>query len=178
MEINYQRLRGNPRIRVITMANVAQVSGKPGAYAVTVETSPRYVNARCTACGDCAKASKTRVNNPFNYGMDTVPAAYLPHPMAYPMRYVLAPEAIGTPEADTIAAACKYGAIDLNETPQRFELPVAAIIWATGWKPYDAKKLKSYGYGRVPNVITNVEMERLAAEGGPAGGRILASVRR
>ena len=93
--------------------------------------------------------------------------------MAYPMRYVVAPEAIGTPEAQTIAAACKYGAIDLDETAQTFELPVAAIIWATGWKPYDAGKLESYGYGRVPNVITNVEMERLAADGGPTAGKIL-----
>ena len=99
LEINYQRLRNNPRIRVITMASVAEVSGKPGAYKVTVETQPRYVNARCTACGDCAKAAKTRVANPFNYGLDTVPAAYLPHPMAYPMRYAVAPEVIGTPEA-------------------------------------------------------------------------------
>ena len=173
LEINYQRLRSNPRIRVITMASVAEVSGTPGAYRVKVQTQPRYVNGRCTACGDCAKASGRRVKNPFNYGMDTVPAAYLPHPMAYPMRYVVAPEVIGTPEAQAIAAACKYGAIDLDETAQTFDLPVATIIWATGWKPYDAGKLESYGYGRVPNVITNVEMERLAADGGPTGGKIL-----
>ena len=62
-------------------------------------------------------------------GLDTVPAAYLPHPMAYPMRYVVAPEVIGTPEAQAIAAACKYGAVDLEEAPQRFELPVAAIVF-------------------------------------------------
>ena len=173
LEINYQRLRGNPRIRVITMARVAEITGGPGAYKVTVQTSPRYVTARCTACGDCGKAARTRVKNPFNYHLDTVAAAYLPHAMAYPMRYVVAPEVIGTPEASVIASACKYGAIDLNDAPQSFELPVASIIWATGWKPYDAAKLESYGYGRVPNVITNVEMERLAADGGPTGGKIL-----
>ena len=173
LEINYQRLRSNPRIRVVTMASVAQVNGAPGGYKVLVTTAPRYVNARCTACGDCAKASKTRVSNAFNYGMDTLTAAYLPHPMAYPTRYVVAPDVIGTPEADAIAASCKYGAIDLNDAPQSFELPVASIIWATGWRPYDAAKLESYGYGRVPNVITNVEMERLAADGGPTGGKIL-----
>jgi quinone-modifying oxidoreductase, subunit QmoA len=173
LEINYQRLRNNPRIRVMTMTTVADVSGGPGAYKVKVQTSPRYVNARCTACGDCAKASTTHVPNSFNYGMDTVASAYLPHPMAYPMRYVVAPEIIGTPEADAIAASCKYGAVDLSDAPQSFELPVAAIVWATGWAPYDAAKLESYGYGRVPNVITNVEMERLAADGGPTGGKIL-----
>jgi quinone-modifying oxidoreductase subunit QmoA len=173
LEINYQRLRGNPKIRIFTLATVAAVVGARGRYKVTVATSPRYVNAQCTACGDCAKASQTRVANPFNYGMDTVPAAYLPHPMAYPMRYVVASEVIGTPEADAIRAACKYGAIDLEDKPKTFDLGVGAIIWCTGWKPYDASKLESYGYGRVVNVITNVEMERLAAAGGPTAGRIL-----
>lgn len=173
LEINYQRLRGNPKIRVFTMATVAAVAGSRGSYTVTVATSPRYVNARCTACGDCAKASQTRVPNPFNYGRDTVPAAFLPHPMAYPMRYVVASQVIGTPEADTIRAACKYGAIDLDETPKTFDIAVGAIIWATGWQPYDASRIESYGYGRIDNVITNVEMERLAASGGPTEGRIL-----
>ena len=61
----------------------------------------------------------------------------------------------------------------MTKSRKRSSLPVAAIVWATGWKPYDAAKLESYGYGRVPNVITNVEMERLAADGGPTGGKIL-----
>jgi quinone-modifying oxidoreductase, subunit QmoA len=173
LEINYQRLRANPKVKVLTMTKPVAVTGSRGAYKVSVETTPRYVNTRCTACGDCAKAAATQVPNAFNYGLDTVPAAHLPHPHAYPMRYIVAPQVVGTPEADAIKAACKYGAVDLDEKPLRFELTVASIIWATGWKPYDAEKLESYGYGRIPNVITNVEMERLAADGGPTKGRIL-----
>ncbi|MBI3435970.1 MAG: CoB--CoM heterodisulfide reductase iron-sulfur subunit A family protein [Proteobacteria bacterium] len=173
LEINFQRLRGNARIKVFTMATLAGLSGARGRYKASVAVSPRHVNANCTACGDCAKASQTQVPNPFNYGMDKVSAAYLPHPMAYPMRYVVAPQVIGTPEADAIRAACKYGAIDLDEQPKTFELAVGAVIWAVGWQPYDAGKIQSYGYGRVANVITNVEMERLASPGGPTQGRIV-----
>ncbi len=44
------------------------------------------------------------------------------------------------------------------------ELRVGAIVQATGWKPYDASKLGHLGYG-CKNVITNVEMEELAASG-------------
>ena len=173
LEINYQRIRNNPKIKVLTQTHPVTIGGSRGDYKVTVKTSPRYVSARCTACGDCAKAATARVENAFNYDMDSVPAAYLPHPMAYPMRYIVAPEIIGTPEAEAIKAACKYGAVDLDETPQTFDLHVAAIIWATGWRPYNAEKLDSYGYGRIANVITNVEMERLAADTGPTQGRIL-----
>lgn len=173
LEINYQRIRNNPKIKVMTLARPTEISGSRGAYKVTVETTPRYVNARCTGCGDCAKAATTQVKNQFNYGMDTVAAAYLPHPMAFPMRYIVAPEVIGTPEAEAIKAACKYGAVDLDDEPQTFDLHVAAVIWATGWRPYDAAKLESYGYGSIPNIITNVEMERLAADTGPTQGRII-----
>src|SRR5579875_1482284 len=41
---------------------------------------------------------------------------------------------------------------------------VGAIIMATGWKPYDATKLAALGYG-LPDVVTNLEMERMAAAG-------------
>lgn len=42
---------------------------------------------------------------------------------------------------------------------------VGAIVQATGWRPYDASRLGHLGYGRSPNVITNVEMEELLASG-------------
>ena len=48
----------------------------------------------------------------------------------------------------------------------------AAIIWATGWKPYDASKIQPYGYGRFINVLTSVEFERLADPHGPTGGKL------
>ena len=40
-----------------------------------------------------------------------------------------------------------------------------AIVVATGWKPYDASQLAHLGYGLSPDVITNVELERMAAAG-------------
>ncbi len=52
---------------------------------------------------------------------------------------------------------------------------VGAIIQATGWKPYDASRLGHLGYGRCPNVITNVQMEELIASGQitrPSDGRL------
>jgi quinone-modifying oxidoreductase subunit QmoB len=41
---------------------------------------------------------------------------------------------------------------------------VGSIVMATGWQPYDASKLGALGYG-LPNVITNVELEQMAARG-------------
>ncbi len=39
---------------------------------------------------------------------------------------------------------------------------VGAIVVATGWQPYDASRLPHLGYGLSPDVITNVEFEKLA----------------
>jgi len=173
LEINLRRIKGNKRVRVFTLAEVTRISGGPGDYTVDVRLSPRYVNENCTACGDCARAVEGEIADAYNYGLAKTKVAYLPHAMAYPMRYVLDPSAIGTPDAEKAKAACKYGAIDLDMKEENIQLKVGAIIWATGWKPYDAAKIQPYGYDRYANVITSVEFERLADPHGPTGGRIL-----
>jgi heterodisulfide reductase subunit A-like polyferredoxin len=41
------------------------------------------------------------------------------------------------------------------------------------WSPYDAAKIDNLGFGKYPNIITNMMMERLAAPTAPTGGKIL-----
>ncbi|MFZ2302731.1 MAG: FAD-dependent oxidoreductase [Gallionella sp.] len=173
LEINLRRLKGNRNVRVMTMAEVSGVAGQRGDYTVSLKLAPRYVNANCTACGECAKAVEAEIPNPYEYGLSKTRAAYLPHAMAYPMHYVLDPSIIGTPDAAKAQAACKYGAIDLGMQTETVELKVGAIVWATGWKPYDAAKIQPYGYDRFANVITSLEFERLADPHGPTGGKLL-----
>ncbi|MEJ5364209.1 MAG: CoB--CoM heterodisulfide reductase iron-sulfur subunit A family protein [Desulfosoma sp.] len=173
LEINFRRIKNNPLVRFFTMAEVVNIAGQPGDLDVTVKMAPRYVNEKCTACGLCAQAAETEVPNPFDYGLSTVKAAYLPHEFAFPLRYVIAPEVVGTAEAEKIRAACPYGAVDLDMQEKVFDLKVGAVIWATGWMPYDASKIAYYGAGRYKNVITNVMMERLASTNGPTKGNIV-----
>ncbi|TXT27338.1 MAG: hdrA [Gallionellaceae bacterium] len=175
LEINLRRLKGNRNVRVITMAEVTRISGTRGNYTVAAKVSPRYINENCTACGECARAVSAEIPNPYNYGLDQMKVAYLPHDMAYPLRYVLDPSAIGTEEAGKAQAACKYSAVDPGMQEEALELTVGAVIWATGWQPYDAAKIQPYGYDRFPNVITSLEFERLCDPHGPTGGRILRS---
>jgi len=173
LEINLRRLKGNRKVRVLTLAEVTKIEGRRGDYRVTLRIAPRYVNENCTACGACADAVSAEIPNPWNYGLNRMKAAYLPHAMAYPQRYVLDPSILGTPESEKARAACRYGAIDLEMNEETIRLNAAAVIWATGWKPYDAAKIQPYGYGRFANVITSVEFERLADPHGPTGGRIV-----
>jgi quinone-modifying oxidoreductase subunit QmoA len=84
LEINLRRIKQNRNIRLMTMTEVTAVSGSRGNYSVTLKVAPRFVNENCTACGKCAEAVTAEVSNPWNYGLDKMKAAYLPHNMAYP----------------------------------------------------------------------------------------------
>lgn len=173
LEINLQRLRRNRNIRVVTMAEVIAVAGQRGGYTATVRVKPRFVNANCTACGDCARAVTAEIANPFEYGLSKTRAAYLPHAMAHPQRYVLDPSIVGTAEGEKARAACRHDAIDLDDQESTIEIRAGAIVWATGWRPYDARRIQPYGYGLYRNVVTSVEFERLADHHGPTGGKLL-----
>lgn len=173
MEINLRRMKANRNLRVFTMSEVVSITGQSGDYTATVKISPRYVNENCTACGECGKAVEAEFADEHNHGLGKRKGAYLPFAMAYPQRYVIDPRVIGTADAEKAKAACKFGAVDLDMTEQTLQLKVGAVVWATGWKPYDAAKIQPYGYDRFPNVITSVEFERLADPHGPTGGKIL-----
>lgn len=173
LEINQRRMAANKNITVLTMAEVTDLQGEAGNYTATVKISPRYVNSNCTACGDCGDAVEAEFDNEHNYNMDKHKGAYLAHNMAMPKRYVIDPAMIGTPDAQKAKDACKYDAIDLDMQEETLELKAGAVIWATGWRPYDAAKIHPYGYGRISNVITSVEFERLMDPFGPTGGKLV-----
>ncbi|OGP56676.1 MAG: heterodisulfide reductase subunit A [Deltaproteobacteria bacterium RBG_13_61_14] len=173
LEINYRRLRSNPKIKIHTLAEVTRITGEPKNYTATVELKPRLVNEKCTACDACVAACPKERPNPFNYGLDQTKAIYLPHEMALPMRYVIDSEVCPGVSCGQCLSACKYQAIDLMMKPQTIELKAGAVVYATGWKPYPAEKIDNLGFGKIPNVITNVIMERLAAANGPTQGKIL-----
>jgi quinone-modifying oxidoreductase subunit QmoA len=173
LEINLKRIRINPNIRVLTLAEVESIAGSLGNYEVRIKLTPRYVNEKCTACGECAKVCEIERENDFNYGMNKTKAIYMPHLMAYPFRYVIDSRYAQDERMKKCVDACDYNAIDLQMQPRTITAKVSAIVWATGWKPYDAAKIDNLGFGKYDNVITNVMMERLAAPNGPTEGKIL-----
>ena len=173
LEINFKRIKDNRKIRTYTLTTVKSVTGGPGNYEVQLETAPRYINSNCTACGDCAEVCTDEIEDDFNFGMNKIKAAYLPHEMAFPRRYVLAKDACSNTCLDAIKAACKYNAVDLDMQPQTFTLKVSSIIWSTGWNPYDANKITNLNYNSSNAIITNMMMERMAADNGPTKGKIL-----
>lgn len=173
LEINFKRIRSNPRIKFFTLAEVEAISGEKGNYDVTIKLTPRFVTPDCTACGQCVEVCPQDRPNPFNYGLDKTKAIYLPHNFSFPMKYVVDSTVCPGASCGKCVEVCPVKAIDLGMQAKTVNLKVGAVIWATGWDPYDATKIEYYGFGRYPDVITNVQLERLAAVNGPTQGKIV-----
>jgi quinone-modifying oxidoreductase subunit QmoA len=167
MEINTRRLERNPRVRVLTRGEIKAAENGT----VTIGQAPAYVNDRCTACGKCSEVCPAKVKDPHNLGMSEVPAIRLPHPTAWPYRFTLDREAC--PDGCRACVdACEYEAIDLDAKEREETIEVGSVVVATGWHAYPLEKLPELGGGTLPNVISNVQMERLASQTGPTGGKI------
>ncbi len=172
MEINFRRIRANANIRSYTLAQLESARRHNGSYKATLRIQPRFVNAKCTACGECEKVCPVDRSNDFNFGMDKTKAIYFPHDMAMPARYVIDEATCEGSSCAKCVEVCQYDAIELDMQPETVELEADAIVMATGWDPYDAAKIDNLGFGTHADVVTNVMMERLAAGNGPTGGKI------
>lgn len=173
LEIQFKRIKNNPRITFYTLAEVEDIKGEEGNFDVTVKLNPRYVNDKCVGCDACAQACPSYKDNEFNFGMDKTKAAYLPFGQAFPFQYVIDSKHCSKDCMKACFDACKYNAVDLDMKPEKINLKVGAVVLATGWNPYDMSKLDILGSGTIKNVITNMMMERLASTDGPTNGKIV-----
>jgi len=172
-EINIRRIRQNPRITVYTLATLEAISGEAGNFKARIKVQPRYVTGEHDLDDSVLEQLTSERPDSFNLDMKKTKAVYLPHAMAYPPVHVVDREALSDADAETLLNSCPPGAVDLEMAEEEIELEVGSVIVATGWRPYDATKLDTLGFGQFENVITNVMMERLASPEGPTNGEIV-----
>ncbi|MFC1579823.1 FAD-dependent oxidoreductase, partial [Thermodesulfobacteriota bacterium] len=68
--------------------------------------------------------------------------------------------------------ACKAEAVDFEQKEKEVTLEVGAVVLATGFDLYDVSPLVEYGWGRIENVITAMQFERMICASGPSGGHL------
>ncbi len=166
LEINFRRIRQNPRVKFYTSSEVVDISGEKGSFLVKLKTEPQYVKDICTSCGKCVEVCPEERPNEFNYGFDKTKAIYLPHEMAFPMKYHIDEKYCKKDSCNKCVEVCEYNAIDFSAKETIQEFSVHSIITATGWQNFDANKIANLNYSEFENVITNVEFERLIASNG------------
>ncbi|MGQ9678006.1 MAG: hypothetical protein ACUVUD_01830 [bacterium] len=167
----------HPKIKLLTLAEVEEVTGHVGNFKVKVRQRARFVDAKeYTACREWAKVCPQLVPDEFNFGLKLRHAIYQPFPQAIPAAYVLNPAdclGLNAIACGKCAAVCEKKCIDLNEQDKEWTIEVGTIIVATGMEPYDPLPCSEFGYSRAANVITTIEFERLVAAGGVTGGEFI-----
>lgn len=171
----------HPNITLWTYSEVEQVTGYVGNYNVRVKHKPRYIIEKdCVGCLDCIDHCVFKTGNTedeFNQGLSKRKPVYIPFPQAVPKIVAIDPNACdflskGKCE-QTCVASCEKNAIDFTQTETFDDVKVGAIIVATGFKTFDAKRKPLYGYGKYPNVYTALEVERLVTSSGPTEGEVV-----
>jgi heterodisulfide reductase subunit A len=169
----------HPNIELMAYSEVTEVDGYVGNFKVKVKRKNRYVDIeKCTGCGLCTEACVVgKVPNEFNEGLDKRHAAYIPFPQAVPLRATIDPEKClyltrGKCK-QTCLEACGPDAISFDLEESTTEIEVGAIIMATGFEMFESEKQTRYGYGKLEDVITSLEFERISNASGPTGGHIL-----
>ena len=159
-------------IRLLTYSEIQDIKGHPGNYKVKVFMKPRGVSVeKCRGCGVCSRVCPVSCPEIFNEYRSERKAAYLPFPQAVPFAYVIDFE--HCTKCGKCESLCPSGAIDLDDMGEIIDLNVGSIILATGYEQFEAEKIKEYGYGVYPDVITMMELERLTSLFGPTEGRVV-----
>ena len=170
LEIQFQRIRNNPRIKFFTQAQVVGFVGVKGDYKVQVRIEPRHTAPHNVDFSLLASSLEGTTPSEFDLGLVKRKALYKAMPFAFPARYTLDTHTLSKADTARVAGA---QFLDLAEKPHEVELSVGAVVVATGWKPYDVTRLSNLGAGKVKNCISNMQLERLASPFGPTGGRMV-----
>ena len=168
----------HPNITLWSYSEVESVSGFIGNFTISVRKKARYViEDLCTGCGICEeKCPRKVVDEVFEAGLGYRKAIYRPFPQAVPKYPVLDVSNCTYFERGKCKACqllCPTGAIDFEQEDELIEIEVGNIILATGYQPFDARKIPQYGYGRLANVFTALEFERMVNSAGPTDGKLV-----
>ncbi len=168
----------HPNITLMTYSEVVNVSGYIGNFNVTIKQKARCVKTDlCTGCGICQeKCPKKVIDNVYEAGLGYRKAVYTPFAQAVPNFPVMDKEHCiyflkGTCKA--CEKFCPTEAIDFTQQDELMDVQVGNIILATGYDLFDATRIPQYGYGKLPNVFTSLEFERMCNAAGPTEGKIV-----
>ncbi|RLC30422.1 MAG: heterodisulfide reductase, partial [Deltaproteobacteria bacterium] len=164
-------------IALLTLSEITEIHGREGNFTVSITKYPRYVDMeKCIACGLCAEKCPAKTIDVFNEGLNRRRAIYVPYPQAVPLKYVIeADQCIYFKKKGRCRACekfCPTGAINFDDQKEDITIDVGSVILTAGYKPFNPGPLDNYQHGRLPNVVTGMEFERILAAGGPTGGHV------
>ncbi len=149
--------------------------GEKGDFKITLKKKPRYIiEDKCTGCTTCVKYCPVEYPDQFNQEISDNKAVHVYFSQAIPLITYIDDSCLYLKEkkCDICRSVCKTGAIDFRQTEEKIEINVGAIILSLGIRPFDPNVKDEYGYGKMENVVTSMDYERLLSSTGPYGGEV------
>ena len=160
----------------MTYTEVDSVEGVSGDFTITLTQKPRYIiEEKCTGCTTCVEYCPVEYPDQFNQEISQNKAVHVYFSQAIPLITYIDESCLFLKEkkCDICRSVCQAGAIDFSQTSKKVEVKVGAVILSTGIEPFDPKVKDEYCYGKMDNVVTSMDYERLLSSTGPYEGKVL-----
>ncbi len=161
----------------MTLTEVDSVEGEAGDFKVTLIKKPRYIiEDNCTGCTTCVEYCPVVYPDQYNQEISKNKAVHVYFSQAIPLISYIDEESclfLKEQKCDICRGVCQNNAIDFNQTAEKVEVNVGAIILSYGIEPFDPKVKDEYCYGKMQNVVTSMDYERLLSSTGPYEGEVL-----
>ncbi len=153
------------------------VSGQAGDFQVELKQHPRYVDMeKCIACGLCMEKCPKKVDDDFNMAISKRKAIYIKYGQTVPLKYAIDGQNciyVTKGKCRACEKYCPTGAINFADSEKIRKIQVGAMILTPGFKFFDPGANDFYGYGKMPDLVTSLEYERLLSAGGPNMGHLI-----
>jgi heterodisulfide reductase subunit A len=166
----------HPNIKILTYTEIDSIEGEAGNFKVTLIKKPRYIlDDKCRGCTTCTEYCPVKVPNRFNQNLSFSKCTHIYFSQAVPLVSYIDPESclfLLDKKCNICVGVCKNDAIDLYQKEEKVQIEVGAIILSPGYEIFDPKLRNDYGYGKMENVITSLDFERILCSTGPYEGEI------
>jgi heterodisulfide reductase subunit A len=116
-----------------------------------------------------------KVPDPYNQDLSSNKAVHIYFSQAVPLVTYIDESCLYLKEKKCAICegVCKNEAINLHQAAQEMEVKVGAIVLSPGYEIFDPKLRGDFGYGKMANVVTSLDFERLLCATGPHEGEVL-----
>lgn len=153
-------------ISLFTYCDLKTLTRIGNILTASVTRKPRYVDPdKCIGCRQCEYACPVYVPDDEQGGFSARKAIFIPFSNAIPQIAVMDPE--NCMLCGKCAKVCPTNAVDYFQQPENFVIRSKTAVLATGFELTPVENKAQYGSGRIPNVITALQMERILAPHGP-----------
>ncbi|MFQ6035715.1 MAG: 4Fe-4S binding protein [Sedimentisphaerales bacterium] len=164
------------KVRILAYSEIEEITGSVGNFEVRIRKKARSVDeSKCTGCGLCSEKCPTKVSSEFDRGLTTRKAIYIPFAQAVPNVATIDKENCRyyrTGKCKVCQKFCQADAIVFDQEDEIITEKVGAIVVATGYELLSKDVYGEYGYGKYPDVIDGLQLERMLSAAGPTTGEI------